>query len=285
MSTSQSTQSNQDPATTSFTSTFYIFETGEMKRYRKYWWKTGKIHSKARWEEAILLLGYLMILMSNIRINIIFTAGGSGKMGPSVSLSYPQNFTSVVLDEVAIATRNVMSTNVGILNDGSTTTKTPSTGKEADGSWTPVAKPRLISGGSDESGTQPWPNLVVEVAYKQSEADVKTKVETYWTQGGRAHDAIAIKIEEPVAPATRPSVMTAWHYCTNNRTATGELNPTMYEFGTIDRSGNQINLVPSNVTNPPPPPTPQLPPPNLFATLPNPISIDMFHAQFAILNN
>ncbi len=75
-----------------------------------------------------------------------------------------------------------------------------------------------------------------------------------------------------------------------------------YEFGTIDRNGNPINLqpgqciiniqlaclyhgVPADVLNPPLPPPPQLPPPNPFATLPNPIPIDMFHAQFAILNN
>ncbi|CAG8547080.1 17008_t:CDS:1, partial [Acaulospora morrowiae] len=44
MSTSQNTQSTQDTAT--------AFEADELKRYRKYWWKTGKLHSKARWEEA-----------------------------------------------------------------------------------------------------------------------------------------------------------------------------------------------------------------------------------------
>ena len=40
--------------------------------------------------------------------------------------------------------------------------------------------------------------------------------------------------------------------------------------------------VPANVMNPPPL---QLPPPNPIATLPNPIPIDMYHVQFAILNN
>ena len=52
MSTSQSTQSTQNTATTSFTSTSDVFEPGELKRYRNYWWKTGQMHSKARWEEA-----------------------------------------------------------------------------------------------------------------------------------------------------------------------------------------------------------------------------------------
>ncbi|CAG8742247.1 5495_t:CDS:1, partial [Acaulospora morrowiae] len=52
MSTSQNPQLTQDTATTSFTSTSDAFEADELKRYRKYWWKTGKLHSKARWEEA-----------------------------------------------------------------------------------------------------------------------------------------------------------------------------------------------------------------------------------------
>jgi len=52
MSTSQSTQSTQNTATTSFTSTSDVFELSELKKYRNYWWKTGQMHSKARWEEA-----------------------------------------------------------------------------------------------------------------------------------------------------------------------------------------------------------------------------------------
>ena len=43
--------------------------------------------------------------------------------------------------------------------------------------------------------------------------------------------------------------------------------------------------VPANVMNPPLPPPPQLPPPNLIATVPNPIPIDLYYVQFAILNN
>jgi len=247
-----------------------------------------------------------MTLMSNIRINIIFTAGGSGKTELSVSLNYPQKFhercVCAISSEIAIATSGVRSTNVGILADGSKTTKAPRTGKEADASWLPVSKPQLNGGGCDPSGSQPWPNLIVEVAYSQSEEQVRNKVEQYWLRGGRAHDAIAIKIDELVAPATRPSVMTAWHYCINNQTIIGALNPTMYEFGTVGRGGNQINLqpgqcviniplaclyhgVPANVINPPPPPPPQLPPPNPIATVPNPVPIDLYHVQFAILNN
>ncbi|CAG8723560.1 12624_t:CDS:2, partial [Cetraspora pellucida] len=75
--------------------------------------------------------------------------------------------------------------------------------------------------------------------------------EQYWLQDGRAHDATTIKIEEPIAPATKPSVMT--------------------KISSI--------LLFTNVLNPPPPTPSQLPPPNPFTTLPNPIPIDMFHVR------
>ncbi|RIA85765.1 hypothetical protein C1645_830316 [Glomus cerebriforme] len=205
------------------------FEISELKKYRQYWWKTGTLHPKARWEKATLPY--------ELATEVPFD-------------TYVEHTDKYNIhgwwewENGTVPIRNVRSTNVGILNDGSTTTKTPRTGKEADNSWTPVSKPRLNGGGCDPSGV--W----------------------------RAFSDDAI----------------------------GALNPTMYEFGTIDRNGNPINLqpgqciikiqlaclyhgVPANVLNPPPPPPPQLPPPNLFATLPNPIPIDMFHAQFAILNN
>ncbi|CAG8680727.1 246_t:CDS:1, partial [Funneliformis mosseae] len=50
MLTCQSTEFMQDLVTTSFTSTSNDFETDELKRYFKYWWKTGKIHLKAKWK-------------------------------------------------------------------------------------------------------------------------------------------------------------------------------------------------------------------------------------------
>ncbi|CAG8572974.1 11987_t:CDS:1, partial [Acaulospora morrowiae] len=42
----------QETVTTSFSSISSIEETDEIKRYRYFWWKTGNIHPKARWEEA-----------------------------------------------------------------------------------------------------------------------------------------------------------------------------------------------------------------------------------------
>jgi len=269
------------------------------------------MHSKARWEEATLPyelateVPFDTYVERTDKYNIHGWwewENGTVRIIELPTIFHERCVGSIVRD-ITFATVGVRSTNLDILYDGSTTRKTPRTGKEADASWLPVSKPRLNGGGCDPSGTRPWPNLVVEIAYAQSETNVKDKVEQYWLLGGRAHDAIAIKIEQPIAPATIPSVMTAWHYCINHpRTAIGAFNPTMYEFGTISRGGNPINLqpgqcviniqlaclyhgVPANVMNPPPPPPPQLPPPNPITTVPNPISIDLYHAQFAILNN
>ncbi|CAI2191208.1 5657_t:CDS:2, partial [Funneliformis geosporum] len=253
MSTSQSTQSTQNTATTSFTSTSDVFEPGELKRYRNYWWKTGKMHSKARWEEATLPyelateVPFDTYVERTDKYNIHGWwewENGTVRIIELPTIFHERCVGSIVRD-ITFATVGVRSTNLDILYDGSTTRKTPRTGKEADASWLPVSKPRLNGGGCDPSGTRPWPNLVVEIAYAQSETNVKDKVEQYWLLGGRAHDAIAIKIEQPIAPATIPSVMTAWHYCINHpRTAIGAFNPTMYEFGTISRGGNPINLQP-----------------------------------------
>ena len=53
---------------------------------------------------------------------------------------------------------------------------------------------------------QPWPNLVVEIAYSEDEARVKNKVEGYWLSPGRAHDVIMIKLD--YRPGVVPTCMT-----------------------------------------------------------------------------
>ncbi|RIA87504.1 hypothetical protein C1645_827665 [Glomus cerebriforme] len=98
-------------------------------------------------------------------------------------------------------------------------TKSGGSGKEANASFWPLAKPQVIHSGSD-GNNKTWPNLVVEVAYSQLEVTVINKIKNHWL---RAHDAILIKIEPPIAPTTIPVFMTARHYCINNQTAAGTL--------------------------------------------------------------
>ncbi|CAB5184468.1 hypothetical protein RhiirA5_411409 [Rhizophagus irregularis] len=316
MSTNQNIQSIQDTAAISFTSDIIdiddvddVFESNKLKKYRKYWWETGQIYPEARWEEAILPykiateVPYDTYVKHTDKYNIHgWWEWNNGTVCvvklPSI---FHKNCIGAISRQISLATGGVISTNADLFYLGATNTKTSKTGKEADASWRPVSKPPVNAGGSDTTGTQSWPNLVVEIAYTEDMERVRRKVEQYWLQPDRVHDVILIVIDKPITPVTTPSVMTAYHYCINNQDI-GGFNPTMYEFGTIDLQGTPIlNLqpgqrviniqlaclyhgVPPNVLNPPPPSPPQLPPPNPFAIIPNPIVIDLYHVRFAVLN-
>ncbi|GET65151.1 hypothetical protein GLOIN_2v1481557 [Rhizophagus irregularis DAOM 181602=DAOM 197198] len=135
MSTSQNTQSTQDTAATSFTTTS---DTA-----------TELYHIS-------LPLRYLMILMSNVRINIISTGGGiMGRLDGIIELpmAFHENCVGPIVQKIASATIGARSNNAAILYFGYTSTRTPRTGKEADTSWRPVAKPPVNAGGSDPTGT------------------------------------------------------------------------------------------------------------------------------------
>ncbi|CAG8645228.1 8944_t:CDS:2 [Funneliformis mosseae] len=68
-------------------------------------------------------------------------------------------------------------------------------GKEADGSFLSFDKPEVNSNGREgPNSVLPWPNLIIEVAFSESEAHLLNAVKDYWLQPGRAHDAIAVKL-------------------------------------------------------------------------------------------
>ncbi|CAB4379077.1 unnamed protein product [Rhizophagus irregularis] len=121
---------------------------------------------------------------------------------------FHKNCIGAISRQISLATGGVMSTNADLFYLGATNTKTSKTEKEADASWRPVSKPPVNAGGSDTTGTQPWPNLVVEIAYTEDMERVRRKVEQYWLQPDRVHDVILIVIDKPITPATTPSVMT-----------------------------------------------------------------------------
>ncbi|CAI2174797.1 14161_t:CDS:2 [Funneliformis geosporum] len=262
----------------------------KLKKYRNYWWKTGNYHPKAKWEEASIPyelatdVSWEEYVEKTDKYNIHgWWEWENGTVNViELPLRFHEYCVSAITQEIYEATRSVKCTYFGIFASGSMSTKSRGSGKEADASYIPEAKPQVNDDGSDGKN-HPWPNLVVEVAYSETEANVKNKVENYWLATGRAHDAIVIKLK-PIDSDTAPSCMTAWHYCTNVRTAAGALNSTMYEFGTVDRQGNPINPqlgqnviniqlnclyhgVPANFVIPP---------------LPNPIPIDLFYARYAI---
>ncbi|GBB88040.1 hypothetical protein RclHR1_14590002 [Rhizophagus clarus] len=295
----------------------------QLKKYRYYWWKTGNMHPKAKWEEADLPyelakdVPFDTYVKQTDKYNIHgFWEWENGTVRViELPSSFHETCISGIVRQINRQLGAVEGTNADIFNYGATTTKSRGSGKEADASFRPVSKPQVNRGGSD-GNSQPWPNLVVEVAYSQEEAVVRNKIEDYWLRAGRAHDAILIKIEPPTAPNVIPEFMTAKHYCINNRTATGALQPIVYDFSTTDDQGNPTNLqpgqrviniqhaclyhgVPANILNPPPPPPPQpnapLQPnpapqpnpasqPNPVANLPNPIIIDLYLVQYQIIN-
>ncbi|CAI2192854.1 3769_t:CDS:2, partial [Funneliformis geosporum] len=139
-------------------------------------------------------------------------------------------------------------------------TKSRESGKEADASYIPVAKPQVNNNGSDG---------IVEVAYLETEANVKNKVENYWLV--TAHDAIMIKLK-PIDSAIAPLCMTAWHYCTNIQTAAIDhqrnlINPQLGQNVIYIQLNCLYHEVLANFVIPP---------------LSNPIPIDLFYTRFAI---
>ncbi|CAG8619134.1 8176_t:CDS:2, partial [Diversispora eburnea] len=85
-------------------------------------------------------------------------------------------------------------------------TRADNSGKEADACFRP-SKPLVQSPNGSDGEKEPWPNIVVEVAYSESEQHVLEKVHNYWLRNhSRVHDAIVIKIDpvsEKYEPPTR----------------------------------------------------------------------------------
>ncbi|CAG8636058.1 5044_t:CDS:2, partial [Diversispora eburnea] len=223
--------SDSDTRTRSISTTSYrgaVHETDELKKFRYYWWKTGIMHSKAKWDEATLPyelasdVSYDAYVEQTDKHNI--HGWWEWENGTVRVVEFPSGFlescVGAIVQEIYDTTRNVKGTYADILSLGATTTRSHEFAKEAHASFRPNQKPHVNAGGSDGE-TRPWPNIVVEGAHSQSVAYLLSKVENYWLKPGRAHDAIAIKIE----PTTPLSVMTAWHYCINNRTNIGALSP------------------------------------------------------------
>ncbi|KAF0552453.1 hypothetical protein F8M41_021771 [Gigaspora margarita] len=245
----------QETVTTSSTSISSIEKTDEIKKYHFFWWKTGNIHPKAS-------LPY--VLETDVTLDEYITKTDKYNVkglwewenGSVLVTEIPSKFY-----EICVATISGRS------------------GKEADVSIRPKGKPQVPM-------NEPWPSLVIKVAYAVTKVELKRKIETYWLTPNRVHDAIGINFN--YIPGMCPMEMTAWYYCINNRTTVGALAPIMYEFRTVDHRGNPLNIVSGQcVINI------QLSclydgmPPNFILPLPplsDPISIDLFDIRDAVLN-
>ncbi|RIA94865.1 hypothetical protein C1645_758964 [Glomus cerebriforme] len=241
------TQNTQATATSSSSSSLASVsnEISQLEKYRYYWWKTGNMHPKAKWEEVNLPyelakdVPFDTYVEQTDKYNIHGFWEWENNTVRVIELpsSFHENCVNGIVRQISRQLGAVEGTNVDIFNYGATTTRSRGSGKEADASFRPVSKPQVNRGGSD-GNNQPWPNLVVEVAYTQSEADVRNKIENYWLRAGRAHDAILIKIEPPTAPDIIPKFMTLLvHYSLQCMTS---LQPTIKETPPIFNPGKEL---------------------------------------------
>ncbi|CAG8611396.1 16011_t:CDS:2, partial [Cetraspora pellucida] len=191
----------QETAITSSTSISSIEETDEIKKYRYFWWKTGNIHPKARWEEATLpyvlktgvTLDEYIEQTDKHNVHALWEWENGTVRVIELPSSYHEDCIGTIIRKLGVVFDAVSNTPFDVIFSGATTTKTRGGCKEADGSLRPVGKPQVPRGGSD-GRNKPWPNLVIEVAYAETEAHLKDKIENYWILPNRVHDAIAIKL-------------------------------------------------------------------------------------------
>ncbi|CAG8615654.1 8179_t:CDS:2 [Ambispora gerdemannii] len=219
----------------------------EYHYYRTLWWEKGEFNPKAKWEKATLpyKLAIGVTLEEYERRSEEFNIHGywewvNGKVIIYELPSKPHEICIGVITRMLLNQTNAVAfTNAEIYSLGSTRTYADDSAKEADNSFRPEKLEAKYPNGIDK-GTDPWPNLVIEVAYSETIDHVTDKVNTYWLKPDRAHDAIVVKIV-PVPDNQIPTRMIAWHYCVSDRITRGILPArTSFEFGTIDENGNPL---------------------------------------------
>ncbi|CAG8565457.1 12544_t:CDS:2 [Acaulospora morrowiae] len=140
----------------------------------------------------------------------------------------------------------VFGTDGSIIPLGAIRTRADDSEKEGDASFRPE-KPRVRPpNGSDGKG-EPWPNIVIEVAYSESESHVLEKAKYFWLRNwSRAHDVIVVKIDKSPEEDQAPLRMQAWHFCARDRIRRSmDIQPRAYfEFGIHDKDGNPTNIQP-----------------------------------------
>nr|CAG8462060.1 283_t:CDS:2 [Entrophospora candida] len=139
------TYNTQETSTTSLISNDQ--KTDKLKMYRYYWWKTGNMHSKAKWEEATLPYE----LATDITYDTYVEQTGKHNIrgfweweNETVRVIEPpsefhESCVCAIASEINEATFVMKGTNTAILSLGATTTRSHGVAKEADAS-TPLAK-------------------------------------------------------------------------------------------------------------------------------------------------
>ncbi|RIA83966.1 hypothetical protein C1645_832996 [Glomus cerebriforme] len=259
--------------------------------YRNLWWNKGEFSEKAKWEE--ITLPYVLAKGIDIeeyeRRTEEFNIHGCWEWsdGKIIIYEFPsmphEAGISAIVEEIMDACRPVKGTPSQIYSIGSTKTRDRNCEKEADASFRLKKLAVTAPNGSDKNDN-PWPNLVVEVAYTETLDHVKEALK-YWLSPDHAHDCIIVKIDS-VPQGQVPVRMRAWHYCISDRRIRNNiLARTMFEFGMQDDVGTVLNILPGQcIINIP------LsclyhnlkPPIQIPQNLPDPILLDFFLVQSAI---
>ncbi|CAB4438085.1 unnamed protein product [Rhizophagus irregularis] len=229
-------------------------QTLALNYYRNLWWKSGEFSSKAKWEQVTLPY----VLVDNVSLREYelrtdkFNIHGLWEWKNNKVMIYelpskPHETCIYAINKViSRACTAVDYTNSRILNLGATRTRADDSGKEADSCFRPM-KARVPTPTGSDGESEPWPNVVVEVAYTESTDHILEKVKEFWLPDlSRVHDVIVVKID-PVPDGEVPSRMQAWHFCVSDRRTRGApLEARIhFEFGTYDGNNppNQLNIV------------------------------------------
>ncbi|CAG8504592.1 638_t:CDS:2 [Acaulospora morrowiae] len=203
----------------------------EFHYYRTLWWEKGDFNPKAKWEEATL--PYKL------------AAGVSLEEYEERSDNHTKFLRIAAISRVFLRQCDpVFSTDGDIIGLGAIRTRADDSEKEGDACFRPK-KPRVQQPNGSDGENEPWPNLVIEVAYSESESHVLEKVKDFWLRNwSRAHDTIVVKIDKPFEAKKAPLRMQAWHFCARDRPRrTADIQPrTYFEFGTHDKYGNPTNI-------------------------------------------
>ncbi|CAI2181134.1 15079_t:CDS:2, partial [Funneliformis geosporum] len=151
-------------------------EDEELRKLRRLWWEEGNIHPQAKWEEAKLpyVIAKEITLDEYEKRTDEFNVHGLWEwinyeiIIYELPLKHHETFVVSITSEILEKCHPVKRTNAAIGGLGATRTRADNFGKEADASFRPK-KPRVQPPNGSDGEDEPWPNLIIEVAYSESE--------------------------------------------------------------------------------------------------------------------
>ncbi|CAB4439724.1 unnamed protein product [Rhizophagus irregularis] len=196
-------------------------DADEIVEFRSLWWEKGIFHPKAKWEEEKLpytLVKSVSLEEYELRVDKFNVHGcWDWKENKVIVYEWPSKVHETIIGELTYQILRqfdaIHGTPAHMSSMGAVRTRADNTGHESDATFRPPKPPVRPPHGSDGED-EPWPNVVLEVAYSESEA-----------------------------PGETPTRMQAWHFCVSDRTRNADIVArTYFEFGTHDQNGRPLNI-------------------------------------------